>query len=73
MKKQTAIKAKDPVCGMRVDQEKTAATSVYKGNTYYFCNPGCKAHFAKDPEKLLEVGPEGMLWALREHLLGIFK
>ncbi len=54
MKKQTAIKAKDPVCGMQVDQEKTAATSVYKGNTYYFCNPGCKAHFDKDPEKLLE-------------------
>ena len=73
MKKQTAKKAKDPVCGMQVVQERAAATSVYKGNTYYFCNPGCKVHFDKDPEKLLEEGPEGMLWALRQHILGIFK
>ncbi len=73
MKKQTAIKAKDPVCGMQVDQEKTAAISVHKGNTYYFCNPGCKAQFDKEPETLLEEGPKGMLWVMREHLLGIFK
>ncbi len=33
-------RAKDPVCGMQVDKEKAAATSVYKGKTYYFCNPG---------------------------------
>ena len=45
---------KDPVCGMQVDKERAAATSVYKGNTYYFCNPRCKALFDKDPEKLLE-------------------
>ncbi len=78
MKKQTVeggtIMAKDPVCGMQVDKEKAAATSVYKGETYYFCNPGvCKAHFDKDPEKLLEEGPKGMLWLMREHILRIFK
>jgi len=78
MKKQTVeggtIMAKDPVCGMQVDKEKAAATSVYKGKTYYFCNPGvCKAHFDKDPEELLEKGQKGMLWLMREHILGIFK
>lgn len=29
--------AKDPVCKMTVDEKKAAATSIYKGKTYYFC------------------------------------
>jgi Cu+-exporting ATPase len=44
---------KDPVCGMMVDEEKAAATSEYKGKTYYFCARGCKAAFDKNPEKYL--------------------
>ena len=67
------IMAKDPVCGMQVNKEKAAATSVYKGETYYFCKSGCKAHFDKDPEKLLEEGPMGMLSMNCELILGIFK
>jgi len=43
----------DPVCGMEVDEQTAAATSEYKGKTYYFCAPGCKAGFDKDPEKYL--------------------
>ena len=46
--------AKDPVCGMMVDPQKAAAKSECKGKTYYFCSPGCKATFDKDPEKYLE-------------------
>jgi YHS domain-containing protein len=49
---------KDPVCGMMVDEEKAAATSVYKGKTYYFCSLGCKVAFEKDPEKYLNGGGE---------------
>ncbi len=45
--------AKDPVCGMQVDEKKAAATSTYKGTTYYFCAPGCKVAFDKSPEKFL--------------------
>ncbi|GAB4577447.1 MAG: YHS domain-containing protein [Anaerolineales bacterium] len=41
----------DPVCGMEVDPKSAAATYEYKGKTYYFCSPGCKAAFQKDPEK----------------------
>lgn len=44
----------DPVCGMEVDEETAAATSEYQGQTYYFCAPGCKAAFDKDPEKYLK-------------------
>lgn len=45
--------AKDPVCNMNVDEKKAAATSVYKGKTYYFCAKGCKERFDKDPEKYI--------------------
>jgi YHS domain-containing protein len=48
--------AKDPVCSMKVDEKKTAATSVYKGETYYFCAKMCKEKFDKDPEKYVNKG-----------------
>jgi YHS domain-containing protein len=45
--------AKDPVCGMDVDERKAPATAQYKGHTYYFCSKGCKAAFDKDPERFV--------------------
>lgn len=45
--------ARDPVCGMMVEEDRAAATSVYKGVTYYFCARGCKVAFDRDPEKYL--------------------
>jgi Cu+-exporting ATPase len=47
------MKATDPVCGMEVDTQSAAATYEYQGQTYYFCAPGCKAAFEKDPQKYL--------------------
>ncbi len=35
----------DPICGMRVDPQRPAATALQDGVTYYFCNPGCKVRF----------------------------
>lgn len=46
--------AKDPVCGMEVDEKKPAAKSEHMGKTYYFCSSGCKAAFDKDPGKYLQ-------------------
>lgn len=46
--------AKDPVCGMEVDEKTAAATSVYQGQTYYFCARGCKKAFDDNPEKYLK-------------------
>ncbi len=43
--------AQDPVCHMSVDESKAAATSAYKGKTYYFCAKTCKERFDKEPEK----------------------
>lgn len=45
--------AKDPVCNMEVNEKKAAATSTYKGKTYYFCAAGCKKAFDANPEKYL--------------------
>ena len=50
----------DPVCGMTVDEETAPATAVHNGTTYYFCAPGCKRTFEKNPEAVLRSGPKGM-------------
>ena len=47
--------AKDPVCGMNVD-EKKAITVVHDGKTYYFCSPACQATFEKNPGKYTSRG-----------------
>jgi Cu+-exporting ATPase len=43
----------DPVCGMAVDEKQAAATSTYKGKTYYFCAQSCKERFDQSPGKYL--------------------
>ncbi len=43
--------ARDPVCGMEVDERTAPAKTTYKGQTYYFCAPGCKEAFEREPEK----------------------
>jgi YHS domain-containing protein len=42
---------KDPVCGMDVDPKEAAGKSEFQGKTYYFCSPGCKADFDKEPQR----------------------
>ena len=49
----------DPVCGMEVDEKTAAATSEYKGKTYYFCAPGCKTAFDKAPKKYVKDAAAG--------------
>jgi P-type Cu+ transporter len=39
----------DPVCGMTIDPTTAAGTSEYNGQTFYFCNPSCKAKFDANP------------------------
>ena len=43
--------AKDPVCGMQINEQTAANKSNYHGKTYYFCSPACKSTFDKNPEK----------------------
>jgi YHS domain-containing protein len=43
--------AKDPVCGMTVDEKTAKFKSDYMGKTYYFCAASCKTTFDKNPVK----------------------
>ena len=52
--------ATDPVCKMSVEPTKAAAQSTYKNQTYYFCAPGCKQKFDRDPEKYVAGGSSSM-------------
>ncbi len=45
--------ARDPVCGMKVDVKKAAATFEFEGTTYYFCALSCRDRFAANPPKYL--------------------
>jgi Cu+-exporting ATPase len=40
--------AKDPVCGMTVD-DKAPLKSTYAGKNYVFCSASCKTKFDKEP------------------------
>ena len=46
--------AKDPICGMDVDEKTARHTTEYQGQTYYFCAPGCKRTFDQDPAQYAE-------------------
>jgi len=39
----------DPVCGMTVPADDTSRPFEHEGETYYFCCPGCRVAFEKDP------------------------
>jgi len=48
----------DPVCNMDVDEKTAKEKSLYKGKTYYFCAPGCKKEFDKNPDKYVGKAPK---------------
>ena len=44
----------DPICKMDVDTDNPpGGQSEHDGTTYYFCAPGCKVAFDKEPEEYL--------------------
>ncbi len=46
--------AEDPVCHMQVDVKRpNGGTHEHDGETYYFCGPGCRVAFSKEPEAYL--------------------
>jgi xanthine dehydrogenase accessory factor len=46
----------DPVCGMTVNAEASNRPFEHAGTTYYFCCPGCRNAFEKDPAAYLTTG-----------------
>jgi xanthine dehydrogenase accessory factor len=47
--------AVDPVCGMTVAITNVTETTLWEGETYSFCGPGCRRRFESDPAKFLEA------------------
>ena len=46
--------AEDPVCHMQVDKSNpNGGTAEHEGVTYYFCGPGCRVAFQKEPQAYL--------------------
>jgi Cu+-exporting ATPase len=48
-----AGQAKDPVCGMTVDSQKTQHRATHAGADYFFCSAGCRTKFEADPARYL--------------------
>jgi Cu+-exporting ATPase len=53
--------AKDPVCGMDVDERTAQHKSDHQGQTYYFCAAGCRKAFEADPTKYLDPNYEAKM------------
>src|SRR5207248_5526212 len=49
--------ALDPVCGMKVDPARAAATVEHGGKRFYFCAKSCAEKFQRDPAHYLADGP----------------
>ncbi len=70
--------AKDPVCGMEVDEGTAPDTTHFMQRIYYFCSAECKAEFERDPRKFVDqqgeiishpsppVTPEGDVFGLEQ-------
>ena len=66
--------AKDPVCGMDVDEARAAGTHEHRGVRYYFCGQHCLHKFKADPERYAAkrapvpvAAPPGAEWTCPMH------
>jgi Cu+-exporting ATPase len=66
--------AKDPVCGMTVDPQKTPHRAAQSGIDYFFCSSGCRTKFEADPSRYLAAekspmpsGPAGTIYTCPMH------
>ena len=49
--------ARDPVCGMRVDEWTAKLSSTYAGQSYYFCAQRCLERFEEEPKRYVKDSP----------------
>ena len=47
--------AKDPICGMEVDEKTAKWKTTHMGKTFYFCAPGCQKAFEANPHKYMKM------------------
>lgn len=51
--------ARDPVCGMQVNEHKAVARAEHQGVTCYFCSSGCHQKFLADPGQYSSASGDG--------------
>jgi xanthine dehydrogenase accessory factor len=49
------VEAVDPVCGMTVAVGPDTPSAEHEGTTYWFCCPGCRGRFAREPARFLSA------------------
>ena len=47
---------KDPVCGMKVDENRGEFQTQFAGKKYFFCSDECRKEFEADPDALCGDG-----------------
>jgi len=52
---QTAALVTDPVCGMRIDRQRAAASAKRSGYDYFFCSTACCAECEADPARYAKM------------------
>jgi putative ABC transport system ATP-binding protein len=55
--KEMATMATDPVCGMKIEQEKAVALE-WEGQSFSFCSKGCRSEFLEGPQQFLSTVPQ---------------
>jgi Cu+-exporting ATPase len=63
-KEKVILMARDPICGMEVDESHAAASLEYKGKSFYFCSLSCYDAFDKDPKRYLISEKQGWMGRL---------
>ncbi len=43
----------DPVCGMRVEENRSEFQTQFAGKKYFFCSEECRKEFEADPEEFM--------------------
>ncbi|MDI6767684.1 MAG: heavy metal translocating P-type ATPase [Bacteroidota bacterium] len=61
----------DPVCLMEVEESQAAATSEYKGKTYFFCGIRCKRKFDSNTDRYLDPSAQTTKTQIPHHQLSI--
>ena len=61
-----AVKATDPVCGMKVDPASAAGSHTHADVTYYFCSNNCLARFRADPARYTTATAQADMTAVRD-------
>jgi len=49
------MQIRDPVCGMRLEQDQAVAVANHGGRDYHFCSPNCEKAFTGDPDRFVEA------------------